>query len=152
MVWLFLLLPLWAQEVVVPSAEIETLTFEQYLLENPTHKSFTQSYMKKKPIMAPELFHYLKKAQYEFIDGSLNEARKFFEKIIELRHKEDWDKNHFFVCPSYKRPMIKKNIIFIWLYHLMKKFLLMKNFFPHLYWFIIINSKKRWLKRYGLFL
>lgn len=94
MILIFLIFNLWGQDVLIPSVEADSIQFEQYMLEHPDKKTFTQHYLAQTKTKEDHLLFLLKKAQYEFIDGSLDQAKHYFKQILELRHTIDWDKKH----------------------------------------------------------
>jgi predicted nuclease of restriction endonuclease-like RecB superfamily len=71
MIFLLLILNLFAQEIVIQSNNIPNLNYEKYLLEHPNQISFSDFYLSQNNSNRENLLSILKKAQYEFLNGSI---------------------------------------------------------------------------------
>ena len=93
MIFLFLTLNLWAQDILIQSENVSDISFEQYLHKNPHKETYSKNYLQQESKLSDSLLSYLKKAQYEFINGSLDSAKSSFKKMISIQHEENWDLN-----------------------------------------------------------
>ena len=118
MISLILIFSLFAQDTIIQSESSSDIEFEQYLLNNPHKKSYLQNYIAKNNL-SHDLLDLLKKAQYEFINGSREEAIKNFKRITDIRHKDNWTLNQrktinyafYRLAQLEQDPNIKKNYL-----------------------------------------
>lgn len=92
MILLLLIMNLWGQEIVIKGENSEDIAYEKYLMEHPTQQSFIRYQRSLPNHLSKEVFNFLKSAQFEFLNGSLDKAKQFFSKIVNLHHKADWSK------------------------------------------------------------
>ena len=92
LVWIFFFgaSPLWAQSLIVQGGKASLQDYEKYLAKHPDKQSYVENYLGQTDPLISELMAHLKKAQYEFLDGSLEKAMEIFRKIIKMRHMRDW--------------------------------------------------------------
>ncbi len=90
MISLLLFFNLMAQDVLVQKTTTPDVLFEKQLIENPGFQSFTQFSQQKNIPLESELKNLFKRAQFEFLQGSLEKATLLFEDIGEMQHKAIW--------------------------------------------------------------
>lgn len=87
----FLISNLLATTVTVQSLNSPDVDFQNYTLKAKERISYINHY-KQRNSNSPELDRLLKKAQFEFLKGSLDQARILFEKVCQLQHEKIWSK------------------------------------------------------------
>lgn len=92
MILFLLFFNLFAQEVVIQSEDTTNFQYEKHLNENPTHQSFIQYKQSLKNNLSPKMLSRLKKAQFEFLEGSLQKSVKEFQAIVDMRFSANWGK------------------------------------------------------------
>ena len=90
MIFLLLIMNLWAGEVVIQSEEASNTRYQKHLQENPRSQSFIQYYISQKTDQTYGLLNELKLGQYHFLNGNLEKAGEHFEKMAELQHQANW--------------------------------------------------------------
>lgn len=93
MIFLILISTLFAQDVAVQGPTVSNIEYEKYLIKNPNQTPFVNYLVDQRNPKEAELLEDLKKAQFEFLKGSMEEAKKTFQKIVDQKHEEDWSKN-----------------------------------------------------------
>ncbi len=79
-----------ASSVVVQAESTNNFEYQKFLQDQSDKISFIESHHKK-IAHNNQLSLILKKAQFEFLKGSLIKSKKEFKNIIELRFKNDWN-------------------------------------------------------------
>ena len=90
MIFLLMVMNLWAREVVIQSEQTSDIRYQRHLLENPQSQSFIQYHVSQKSDWTYELLNELKLGQFHFLNGDLKKAQKHFKKMAELQHQVNW--------------------------------------------------------------
>lgn len=90
MIFLLLISQLWAQDVYVQGVDTPPIEYQRFLKQEKKAQSFVSFISQVPPNEIDKLNQLLKKAQYQFLNGSKEEAVASFENIIHLKHKQDW--------------------------------------------------------------
>ncbi len=91
MIFLLVIMNLWAREVVIQSEQTSDIRYRKHLLENPQSQSFIQYHTSQKTDLTYELLNELKLGQFHFLNGNLEKALEHFKKMAELQHQANWD-------------------------------------------------------------
>lgn len=89
MFWLLLIWNLMAGEVVIQGENVTDLQYQQFILQNPEKQSYISSLEAKNN---DGLMEELKRGQFHFLKGSLNQAKIHFKNISDQRFEQDWKK------------------------------------------------------------
>jgi hypothetical protein len=90
MIFCLFIFNLFAADVMVQSEQSHDLEYQKYINENTDKISFVDHLFQKKS-KDSRLGDLLKRAQFEFLKGSLDKARDQFQKIVDLSFEEDWN-------------------------------------------------------------
>ncbi len=91
MITLILIFNLWAQPIAIQSQQSSDLEYEKYLNDHPELISYVQYFKKQHLNLSHALYQELKQAQFEFINGSLEKSHQHFQRIVDLKHQQDWN-------------------------------------------------------------
>lgn len=91
MILLFTFLNLYAQSVVIQSEDTTNFEYQKHLTEHPTQMSFVQYHSGLVNNQKDKILGELKKAQFEFLEGTLEKSQRHFRNIVQLQHKANWD-------------------------------------------------------------
>lgn len=91
MFFLLIIFHLFANDVVVQSTKTPQVSYQKYLMEEPRRQSFIDFYQSKDKDLSNRLYEKLRLAQFEFINGDLNEAKQKFADLITHQHQTDWE-------------------------------------------------------------
>ncbi len=83
---------LWATPVAIQGAEISNFEFEKKVVENPGYQTFIDHTFSQQKGRQKDLLPSLKKAQFHFLKGSLQEAQSHYQDIAEKKFEKHWDK------------------------------------------------------------
>lgn len=103
MFWIFFSINLWSQVVVIPSSSTPEAELLSHLSQNPQELSFDQAYLTLQKEKRQALLTHLKKAQFAFLEGQIDQAQLEFQKLADLRWNEDW--------PDREREVIHFSIV-----------------------------------------
>ncbi len=91
MIFLLMIMNLWAREVVIQSGQTSDIRYQRHLLESPRSQSFIQYYISQKSDWTYRLLNELKLGQFHFLNGDLEKARKHFKKMADFQHQANWN-------------------------------------------------------------
>ena len=93
MIFSLLIYPLLALEVLVQGPNTSDIEFEKHLLQKPQVQSYSSFAQKAPPQAEKRVQSLLKKAQFEFLQGSMDKAIQLFKEIADQEHEHHWSKD-----------------------------------------------------------
>jgi hypothetical protein len=84
---------LWAQDILIQDVKTPDLLFEQKLVSSPQSLSYVQFAGQPNKISETALKMAFKKAQFEFLQGSLEKAKLKFQEVADRQHSEMWSES-----------------------------------------------------------
>ncbi len=90
MIFLILFSQLMAQDVVIQSPSTPNIAYEKRLVSDPKLQSYIQYLQNQTNKNKLTLENTFKRAQFEFLQGSLEKAADLFKQLTEMQHQARW--------------------------------------------------------------
>lgn len=81
---------LMAQDILVQGLSTSDIEYEKLVMAQPQKMSFTDYHLNQNQQFKSDMEQTLKKAQFEFLKGSLQKAQSHFTTLAHLSHKANW--------------------------------------------------------------
>lgn len=78
-----------ARQIIIKAEDSPQFDYEKHLEEHPSHISYVQ-HLREAHSKNKSLKKKIKKAQFHFLEGSIDKARKTFEEISDKKWEHDW--------------------------------------------------------------
>ncbi len=91
MIWMLFFMNLWATEVAVQGENTPDIYYEKQLIAHPQRTDFISFEVEQQRKKHADILEELKRAQFHFLKGSLDQAIQHFQRIHDQQHDEDWD-------------------------------------------------------------